>query len=71
MNGEKIVDGKFTLNGTEFDSALLTHEQQKLLIKLLFCRNKVGELNVDMENLIEEIQEIEDDVERFVLINSC
>lgn len=64
---KKKVDSNFTLNGREFDSDLLTFEQQKLLVKLLFCRNKVNSLDTELEELTQEIKEIEDDLERYVL----
>ena len=63
----KKVDSKFTLNGREFDSDLLTLEQQKLLVKLLFCRNKVNSLDAELEKLTHEIQDIENDLERYIL----
>lgn len=64
-----MVDSKFSLNGEEFDSDFLTLEQQKVLIKLLFCKNKVRFLNAEMEKLSNEAKEIENDLERYVLIN--
>ena len=57
----------FTLNGKELDADLLTSDQQKFLVKIVFCRKKTRMLSDDISSLNAEIKEIETDLELFIL----
>lgn len=61
------MDSMFTLNGKELDADLLTSDQQKFLVKIVFCRKKTRMLSDDISSLNAEIKEIETDLELFIL----
>jgi hypothetical protein len=61
------MDSMFTLNGKELDADLLTSDQQKFLVKVVFCRKKTRMLSDDISSLNAEIKEIETDLELFIL----
>jgi Leucine-rich repeat (LRR) protein len=61
------MDSMFTLNGKELDADLLTSDQQKFLVKVVFCRKKTRMLSDDISSLNAEIKEIETDLELFII----
>ena len=61
------MDSMFTLNGKELDADLLTSDQQKFLVKVVYCRKKTRMLSDDISSLNAEIKEIETDLELFIL----